>query len=109
MKRWALVILVLGCTFSLPSIASFAQDQPSSRKVVDKVAPEYPQLARKLNLAGTVKVEAVVGGNGKVKSVQIMGGHPILAQAAMYAVAKWKWEPADHETREPVEVKFAPQ
>jgi TonB family protein len=61
-----------------------------------------------MHISGNVKVEAVVAPNGKVKLVEIKGGHPVLAQAAADAVSRWKWEPADHESREPVEVKFVP-
>jgi len=39
----------------------------------------------------------------------VRGGHPILAEAAEKAIRKWRWQPAAHETREPVEVKFNPQ
>jgi outer membrane biosynthesis protein TonB len=44
-----------------------------------------------------------------VKSIDIKGGHPILAQAAQKAVYSWKWEPAPHETTELLEVKFNPE
>ncbi len=87
---------------------SRAQDSSteSSRKIVNKVAPVYPDLARKMAIRGVVRVEVVVAPNGSVKSVQIKGGHPVLAQAAQTAVSKWKWEPASHETTLVVEVKF---
>ena len=90
---------------------SFAQREQilGSRKVVNRVAPGYPPIARFMKLRGTVKVEALVANNGQVKSVGIKGGHPVLAQAAVEAVRKWKWEPAAHETKEPVEVKFEPE
>jgi hypothetical protein len=41
--------------------------------------------------------------------MQIKGGHPVLAQAAVNSVRRWKWEPAAHETHETVEVKFTPE
>jgi len=107
----AVSLLVLGLVCSGTGI-SFAQEGSSPtapRKVVSRVEPEYPQLAHTAGITGTVKVEALVSTNGTVKSVQIKGGHPVLAQAAAGAIAKWKWEPAAHETREPVEVKFSPQ
>ena len=44
-----------------------------------------------------------------MKSVEIKGGNPVLAEAAAQAVTKWKWEPASHETQEPVELNFKPQ
>jgi TonB family protein len=91
--------------------ASFAQTEQnlSTRKVVNRVAPSYPQIARLMKLKGTVKVEALVANNGTVKSVGIKGGHPVLAQAAADAVRKWKWEPTAHESKEPIEVRFEPE
>ena len=90
---------------------SFAQHEPSesNRKIVNRVTPEYPQIARSMNLSGSVKAEAVVAPNGTVKSVEVRGGHPVLVRAAQDAIHKWKWAPASHETRELIEVKFDPQ
>ena len=61
------------------------------------------------NVTSGVKAEAVVAPNGVVKSVEVKGGHPVLVQAAQNAIYKWKWAPAPHETREPIEVRFEPQ
>jgi TonB family protein len=60
-------------------------------------------------LQGAVKVEALVGPDGSVKSVEIKGGHPVLAQAAANTVRRWKWEATAHESHELVEVKFSPE
>lgn len=102
--RLALVVLL-----SL-FLASFlpAQDAAGKRRVVEQSAPAYPTLARSMALQGTVRVEALVSADGSVKTVDIKGGHPVLAQAAVNAVRKWRWEAATRESREPVEVKFAP-
>jgi TonB family protein len=88
--------------------ACFAQQDQSNgaRKVVSRSAPEYPQIARDMHLGGVVKVEATVLANGTVKTVQVRGGPPILTGAAADAVRRWKWMPATHETKEPVEVTF---
>ena len=71
--------------------------------------PVYPSLARTMNISGIVKLEVTVAANGTVKTAEVRGGHPVLSDAAIGAVLKWRWEPAAHETREPVEVRFAPQ
>ena len=93
-----------------PGPSSAQQDNPESdRKVVKRVIPSYPELARTMNLKGSVRADALVAPNGTVTSVQVRGGHPVLAEAAEKAIRKWKWQPAAHETREPVEVKFNPQ
>jgi TonB family protein len=80
-----------------------------ARKTITRTAPVYPDLARSMALQGTVKVEAVVAPDGSVKEVAIKGGHPMLAQAAVNTVRRWRWEPAQHESREVVELKFSPE
>ena len=85
------------------------QDAASKRRVVEQSAPAYPNLARNMALQGVVRVEAAVSPDGSVKAVDVKGGHPVLAQAAVNAVRKWKWEAAPRESRELVEVKFAPE
>jgi TonB family protein len=80
----------------------------SARRVVNRGLPAYPDMARTMNLKGNVKVEVVVGPSGAVKSVEIKGGHPVLAKSAESAVFQWKWESAARETRELVETKFDP-
>lgn len=62
-----------------------------------------------MNIRGLVKVEVLVSPNGTVKSVLVKGGHPMLAQSAVTAVGHWKFEPAAHETKEQIEIKFDPQ
>jgi membrane protein involved in colicin uptake len=65
-------------------------------------------VARNFKLGGIVKMEAIVAPNGTVKAVAIRGGPPILTNAAVDAVRRWKWIPAPHETKEPVELTFRP-
>lgn len=104
-------ILGLCCMFSFFAAAALPQQEQTDapRKVVSQVTPAYPSLARTMNITGSVRLEAVVASNGKVKAIEVKGGHPVLAQAAVDAIEKWRWEPASHETRETVEVKFIPQ
>jgi len=75
-----------------------------SRKVKTRVDPEYPELARRLNLKGVVRVQVTVAPGGNVKDVKELGGNPVLLDALIRAVKKWKYEPADKESV--VEVKF---
>jgi TonB family protein len=78
------------------------------RKVKTKVSPSYPEIARKLGLSGTVKLEVVVAPNGNVKDTKVIGGHPILVSAAVDAVKKWKFETASGESTGTVEFRFDP-
>ncbi|MGA9545461.1 MAG: energy transducer TonB [Candidatus Sulfotelmatobacter sp.] len=87
-----------------------AQDVSSEivRRAKVKVAPVYPDLARKMNITGTVKIQVVVAPNGTVKDAKVVGGHPVLAGAALDAVRKWRFEPAAVESSGVVEIKFEP-
>ena len=86
-----------------------AEQAEAARKVVQRTAAPYPELARSMALQGVVKLEVVVSPDGSVKDVQIKGGHPVLSQAAINSVRRWKWEASAHESHEIVEVKFMPE
>jgi len=111
LRRTTAAVLALCTMLTLTSAFSIAQQEQSEskRKIVNRVVPTYPDLARRMNVKGIVKLEAVVSSNGSVKSLELKGGHPLLSQAAQNAILKWRWEPASHETREPVEVRFDPR
>lgn len=89
------------------ALASIASAQ-EGRKALSKPAPHYPELAKRLNLTGTVKLEVVVGPDGGVRRVNVVGGHPILVNATVDAVKEWKYEAAKTETVEQVNVAFKP-
>ena len=108
MRLWAIAgLLTVVVTIFHPSPA-MAQGE-LTRKAKTKVAPTYPELARRMNITGTVKVLVVVAPNGALKDTKIVGGNPLLVNAAMDALKKWKFEPADSESTGTVEFKFQPQ
>jgi TonB family protein len=78
----------------------------SSRKIVSKAMPVYPELARKMHLEGTVKLQVTVAPGGAAKNIDVVGGNPVLARAAEDAVAKFRWTPAAEESKELVEFRF---
>lgn len=83
------------------------QDEPEvDRKVVTRVAPSYPDLARRLKLHGVVKLVVVIAPDGRVKSTEVMGGNPVLTQAAVQAVSQWRYEAAPQQTHGIVELRF---
>ncbi len=106
-RSWAAWILI--CTLSWMPLALAAQSEPNTeilRKVRSKVSPTYPDLARRMGLVGVVKIEVVVSADGAVKEARVAGGHPVLANAALDAVKKWKFEPASGESSGTVSVRF---
>jgi TonB family protein len=85
-----------------------AWGQEIGRKVKSRVAPQYPDLARRMNIVGVVKVIITVAPNGSVKDAKVVGGHPVLANAALDAVRKWRFEPGPQEATGIVEFHFDP-
>lgn len=79
------------------------------RRAKNKVQPGYPELARKMNIVGTVKVEIVVSPSGTVKEARVIGGHPVLASASLDAAKKWRFEPASVETTGVIDFRFEPR
>jgi TonB family protein len=107
MRPWtAITLIVLCATVGLSNLPALAQQPEGLRKVLDKVTPQYPELARTLGLAGTVKLAVTVAPSGSVKSVRPIGGNPVLLKAAQDAVHKWKWAPAPQESQELVDLRF---
>jgi TonB family protein len=104
----AFVVLLLGVVV-FSAAFSLAQDEPEGKRaIVDRVVPVYPDLARRAQIHGTVRVGVVVAPSGKAKLTQVIGGNPLLAKAAVDAIEKWKWAPVAQETKELVELNFHP-
>jgi TonB family protein len=108
-SRIAVALFVLFSILAYaPSHAPAQESSENARKIVSRVAPQYPSLARSMNIKGTVRAVALVAPNGTVKSVEVKGGHPVLVEATQNALRQWKFEPASHETYEIIEMRFAP-
>jgi TonB family protein len=93
-------------TASLAGAQDNSASASSDRKVANRVAPVYPELAKKMHIHGAVRVEAIVRPNGSVKSTRVLGGNPVLVEAAADAVAKWKFVASQGETTEVVQLIF---
>lgn len=108
-----LTVLAMGLSFGAwPAGAQNpqnAQNEEIVRRAKTKVEPVYPELARKMNISGTVKIEVVVAPNGSVKEARVVGGHPVLANAALDAAKKWKFEPSSGDSAGIIDFKFEPR
>jgi TonB family protein len=117
-KRWtaglwlALVLIAAVVAWVCPVTVMAQQEskiEELTRRPKTKVSPVYPLVARRMSIAGTVRLAVVVAPNGTVKSTRVIGGHPILVNAATDAMKQWRFEPAPTESTGVVEFKFQPQ
>lgn len=105
-KLVAAFVAAIALSFMTPARAADSSEK-QLRKIHAKVAPVYPDLARKLQLRGTVRVEVTIGPSGTITKTRILGGNPLLSRASLDALAKWKYDPGPEETKI-VEFVFGP-
>ena len=99
----------LALALVVPALSPAAHGQEEVvRKVKSRVDPIYPELARRMHISGTVKLQLIIAKDGTVKSTKVIGGPPLLIDATVDAVKRWKFEEAKEETTQPQEVKYNP-
>lgn len=108
-SKWTRLVLTAAAVSIILGSACFAQTgstEEGKRKVKTRVAPIYPELAKRMNVIGKVKLEVVITPDGHVKSTRVVGGHPLLVQSCQDAVKEWKFTPAGEESTQIVEFDF---
>jgi len=92
--------LALVVTMAMPARAA------DDRSVKSRVAPIYPDIAKRMKIEGTVSIQATVDATGKVSEAKSVGGNLILAPAAEDAVRKWVFEAGAGTAKVKVDVNF---
>ncbi len=72
-------------------------------RILNRVQPQYPPLARQTRISGTVRLHAIISKDGSIQQLEVISGHPLLQQAALDAVRQWRYQPT-LLNGEPVEV-----
>jgi TonB family protein len=104
-----LTLLLSGTAVMVRKASAQDSSDEAKRKVRTKVTPEYPALARQMNVTGKVKIEATIAADGHVISTRVVGGSPLLVNAALDALKKWRFEPGPKDTTEIIEFEFSGQ
>jgi TonB family protein len=90
----------------VPLLMCSASAADQERKLIHREEPEYPKIAAKMSLHGTVKLKIWINPDGTVRRLEYVGGHPVLAEAALKAIKMWRYQAAPQESTEVVELKF---
>jgi TonB family protein len=104
MKKMA-ASMVLAMVLSATAVNLAAQE---GRKVLSNPTPAYPEIAKRLRLEGVVKVQVVIGTDGRIKETNVVGGHPLLVTSVEETLKNWKYAPASSETTALLEFRFHP-
>jgi protein TonB len=76
-----------------PDTQSISISRVELPRLIKRVAPHYPEVARKAKVQGTVELRAVTDIYGKVMKVWVIKGNMLLRRAALQAVKQWIYEP----------------
>ncbi|HEX6805915.1 MAG TPA: energy transducer TonB [Terriglobales bacterium] len=98
-------------------VLAFAQDlrprlhaqEAVERKRIYKVEPKYPEYLKRHEIGGVVRLSVEITPKGTVRTVEPLGGNPILVESAIEAVKQWKYEPAETSTTVEVKIDFNPR
>ncbi len=63
------------------------------QKLIHSARPVYPDVARQAGIEGTVRMKAIIAKDGSVQALKVISGEPVLANAAVEAVRKWRYRP----------------
>jgi len=105
--------LVLCALFVGPQASAFQtriqlfEVNEGGRKIKNRIAPEYPDLAIKTRITGVARVQLTITPEGTVKDVKELGGSPVLLAALVRAVKQWKYEPGAKDTEVEVKANFS--
>src|SRR5262249_50787027 len=62
---------------------------------IKKVQPPYPPIAKAARAAGAVQVQVTISEEGRVIEAAVIGGHPLLRDAALQAARQWVFKPTE--------------
>ena len=98
-------LLLAGSVALCVSAASAASNV--QRAIVSRVAPAYPELARRMHVGGKVVLLVTIQPDGTVSSTKVESGHALLVPAAQEAVTHWRFSPNPEVSESEIEVNFA--
>jgi len=90
------------------TLAILGMENDGSRKLITRVEPVYPSTLRTNHIGGTVRLKVTIAPNGGVEAVELMGGNPVLGDAAAAAIRRWVYAPAPSKTVNEVTIPFDP-
>jgi TonB family protein len=65
----------------------------TAAKILNKIAPDYPEIAKHEHLSGTVELHALIAKDGTITTLQVNRGYCTLARSSLEAVHHWRYAP----------------
>jgi TonB family protein len=103
-----IAVALLATMSSIRRANAQIEEEGGDRKVVTRVEPEYPETLKRLYIGGVVRVATTVAPNGTVEDAELLGGNPVLGQAAMKAIKQWKYASNTSKEKLVIKITFDP-
>jgi TonB family protein len=107
-KKILMLASIFVLTLSLTALNAQKTPEKANRKKIYSVEPIYPEMLKRSNIGGVVRLLVLISPKGTVDTVNQLGGNAALVEAATNAVKKWKYAPAESETTQEVSIAFDP-
>jgi TonB family protein len=78
----------------------------ATRKLITRVEPDYPETLKRLGIGGIVRLQVTISAKGNVERVELLGGNPVLGEAAISAVRQWVYATGHSRTIAEVTIPF---
>ncbi len=89
-------------------LAVVLQGHEQERRLLKRVEPEYPETLKRLHIGGTVRLQLTISPKGNVETAIVLGGNPILGEAAAKAAQQWVYAAAAKQSTVEVTMPFEP-
>ena len=76
-----------------PMAPTLVPSDLQAAKIIRRVLPVYPPMARQMRTQGVVALTGIIGKDGTVAQLTVTSGHPFLVKAALDAVRQWTYQP----------------
>jgi protein TonB len=84
---------IVSAKTTAPELQPVTSQGVTEGKLLKKVMPSYPQMARNAGVSGDVVLSAKIGTDGLLHDVKVISGSPLLRQAAVDAAKQWRYSP----------------
>jgi TonB family protein len=106
MKKRVAGWLARGLALAILAAMALPGRAADERAVKSRVAPVYPEIAKRMRVSGVVRLEVTVDAEGRVLEVKPVSGNQMLSGAAQEAVKKWKFATGDGQSTVQVSLNF---
>ena len=88
------------------TLTVYQSEDEKERRLISRAEPAYPAVLRNNGIGGTVRVQVTIASDGAVEKVELLGGSPVLGEAAMTAIKQWVYAAGRSRTQTVVSIDF---